>query len=286
MRLAKSAKPEAANMRRILTALSFLLAFASPSFAADSTVNSLTGAGTLDGTELYYCVQSSADRKCTGAQVQALSNPGSGYVASSWYLPLAGLSSTGVQAATPAASSITCFYGAVEQKVTIGSLAVGLTTAVASGNIQSAIYTNVSSRPGTLLSSTASMSTTAPTATLTAALAANKQVGPGGADGGSGLWWCSNIDSTANAGGVKFMAPYTSNGTNAGQASLIGSTTAANIINKFSSSTGGVQCAGAACNGGSSTFGSWPASLAGSTWTDISTNNAVPLIAFQAASVP
>lgn len=39
---------------------------------ANSKVSDLTAASALDGTELYYGVQSSADRKVTGAQIRTL----------------------------------------------------------------------------------------------------------------------------------------------------------------------------------------------------------------------
>lgn len=61
-------------MRRYLLIAAGLLALWSPSKAADSTVSAMSAAGTLDGTELYYCVQSGADRKCTGTQVKTLAN--------------------------------------------------------------------------------------------------------------------------------------------------------------------------------------------------------------------
>ncbi len=44
---------------------------------ADSTVSSPTSASALDGTELYYGVQSSADVKVTGAQVATLARSAS-----------------------------------------------------------------------------------------------------------------------------------------------------------------------------------------------------------------
>ncbi len=50
---------------------------------ADSTLSSLTAASTLDGTELYYTVQSGNDRKATGAQIKTLvlaSSTGTGSV--------------------------------------------------------------------------------------------------------------------------------------------------------------------------------------------------------------
>lgn len=41
---------------------------------ADSTLDSLTAASTLDGTEIYYSVQGGADRKVTGAQIKTLTS--------------------------------------------------------------------------------------------------------------------------------------------------------------------------------------------------------------------
>jgi len=61
-------------MRRILILGAALLALISPAKAVDSTVSAMTAASALDGTELYYCVQSGADRKCTGTQVKTLAN--------------------------------------------------------------------------------------------------------------------------------------------------------------------------------------------------------------------
>src|SRR5882672_10433565 len=53
-------------IKRLLIALFLFLS--NNAFSADSTVTSLTAASALSGTELFYCVQSSADRKCTAAQ--------------------------------------------------------------------------------------------------------------------------------------------------------------------------------------------------------------------------
>lgn len=57
-------------MRRILIILSLLMLI-SPAKAADSTVSAMTAASALIGTELLYCVQSGADRKCTPVQMSA-----------------------------------------------------------------------------------------------------------------------------------------------------------------------------------------------------------------------
>lgn len=54
-------------IKRLLIALFLLLP--ANAFAADSTVTALTAASALGGTELFYCVQAGADRKCTAAQV-------------------------------------------------------------------------------------------------------------------------------------------------------------------------------------------------------------------------
>lgn len=59
-------------MRKLLFALFALLICTNSALAADSTVSAMTAASALDGTELYYCVQSGADRKCTGAQIKTL----------------------------------------------------------------------------------------------------------------------------------------------------------------------------------------------------------------------
>lgn len=55
---------------RKLVAVLFVLALSvGRGYAADSTVSALTAASALSGTELFYCVQSGADKKCTPAQL-------------------------------------------------------------------------------------------------------------------------------------------------------------------------------------------------------------------------
>lgn len=61
-------------MRRILIIGALLSLFASPALAADSTVTALSAASALGGTELLYCVQGAADRKCTPAQQSTYTN--------------------------------------------------------------------------------------------------------------------------------------------------------------------------------------------------------------------
>lgn len=56
-------------MRKYLLIAAALFGLASPARAADSTVAAMTAASALAGTELIYCVQGGADRKCTPAQI-------------------------------------------------------------------------------------------------------------------------------------------------------------------------------------------------------------------------
>jgi hypothetical protein len=215
-----------------------------------------------------------------GAVATVCLDPHAGYIASSWYTsPTWTVYSTGN--ATGAANRIVCKYGYVPQKVTIGALGARVTTAGTS-NYQLAIYANGSGRPAALLSSTGNI-TTGSTGLNTAALVANKQVGPGGTDNGRDVWWCMNVNDATTA----FMAESAS--TNS-QNAYVGSATASDLIpSNTASSLNGIHCAGANCAGGSSTFNTWPATLAGSTWTVMSagtTGNTWPVVVFQAASVP
>jgi hypothetical protein len=52
------------------------LAFAPSLARADSTVSSMTAAGVLTGTELFYCVQGGADRNCTANQIKTFTGSG------------------------------------------------------------------------------------------------------------------------------------------------------------------------------------------------------------------
>jgi hypothetical protein len=62
------------TIRRFVLAPFAGLFLCSHALAADSTVNSMSAASALDGSELMYCVQGGADRKCTGTQVKTLAN--------------------------------------------------------------------------------------------------------------------------------------------------------------------------------------------------------------------
>lgn len=61
-------------MRRVFIALLILASLACPASAADSTVSAMSAASALTGTELLYCIQGGADRKCTAAQMSASAN--------------------------------------------------------------------------------------------------------------------------------------------------------------------------------------------------------------------
>lgn len=58
-----------ADMRKYLIAIALFGIGLVPARAADSTVAAMSAASALGGTELLYCVQGGADRKCTPAQV-------------------------------------------------------------------------------------------------------------------------------------------------------------------------------------------------------------------------
>lgn len=202
--------------------------------------------------------------------------PHPGYLNGLWYIPFGIAGQTAGAGLT--ANRISCVYGAVNLPIHIGTVGMQVTTAGASGNVQAALYSNVNSRPGTLISNTASMSTTS-IAQINAALGSSVAVGPGTTNGRD-IWWCSNQD-TAGAGALLTGQSNSNAGPSFG--ALVGSTTVADAFSNIGSSTG-VQCTGAACNGGSSTFGTWPASLAGSTWTDVA-GSRTPTVIFQ-ATVP
>lgn len=62
-------------MRKLFLIAAFAFSLLSPSYAADSTVNSMGAASALDGTELFYGVQGGADKKVTGAQIKTYAAP-------------------------------------------------------------------------------------------------------------------------------------------------------------------------------------------------------------------
>lgn len=276
----------------VIAVVALLVLLPGRSKAADSTVSAMSAASALSGAELIYCVQSGGDTKCTPAQIatyiEGLLSGGCtivsnvvyctvahpGFVASNWYVP-----GPPLQMATGSAMSanvIRCYAGYVSRKITISQLAARMTTP--GTNVQFAIYTSSGGRPGALVAATANIDVSGAAGTKSGALLANKQIGPGGADADRDLWFCSNVDnaSTVMLGGSNVSTA---------QAVMAGTATLANLLGSTVSVTG-ISCSAAACQpGSSSTLGTWPASLVGSTWTDLTIVN-MPIIAMFAVSVP
>ncbi len=252
-----------------------LLAVLAPATAraADSTVSAMTAAGALTGAELLYCVQGGADRKCTVTQVIDVAV--TTYGTSLYYTPI-GITTNGT-AADPPNDTIMCAKGIVERKLTTTNGAIRVGTAQAAVNGQVAIYTDSSGRPGDLIRATGNISLATGSTAVAAAWSSTAQIGPGGSAGGAVLWWCYNGDSTTatlTSLRVGSVSPATA---------LMGATLQ-NVLTA-TSSIGSLHCAGANCNGGSSTFGTWPSSLAGTTWSEVVTAT-MPAIMFDVTSVP
>ncbi len=208
-----------------------------------------------------------------GAVATTCDDPHPGYIAANWYLPIGPISSGSSTA--PGTNLITCHYAIVAQKVTISQLAVYAST-VGISNTQMAIYAATNGLPGVKIGETGSIVNTA--SPVSGALLANKQVGPGGTDGGRDLFFCANQnDATVIYRGI-------GSGTVIG-ANYLGSTTLTQLLSSGPISITSLTCAGANCNGGSSTFGTWPSTLAGTTWTKSTASNA-PFTAFLVNSVP
>ena len=255
--------------------LGAVLALSGNAYAADSAISALPAATSVASTDLFACAQGATTRKCTGAQVQefAISHPG--YVTGFFYIGYNVMPSTSGPVAVTA-NDIKCYPSGVIKKLTTTNAGIRLTTASAGGNIQGAMYTSVNGRPGDLVAASASMSTTS-VGSVTAAWTAAKQIGPGGANADGNLWKCSNADNAvAIAVSVETIGGNTP--------SVIGASTMSGLLT-VGNATSYVSCAGANCTGGSSTFGTWPASLAGSTWSNGSTRHAV-IIGFDVTSQP
>lgn len=196
------------------------------------------------------------------------------YLTGSYWYPPAKMPLTGGGAAV-AANTIKCAYGFIPQEITLGSIGAWVSTAAAGGHFEWALYSNGSSRPNALIASSASISAAATGAASINSWTGTPQVGPGA---NSDVWWCFNSDNST----AIFRSFSTASANPA--PSLIGSTSMANVINTGAQIVG-VSCAGANCAGGSSTYGTWPSTLNGSTWSDVITNT-LPVPAFQVASVP
>lgn len=223
-------------------------------------------------SDAFSCGTSSSGGGSTGT------GPAPPAVVNNWYLPQA-MASGGVGGAAAAANTIYCNYGNVSQKLTINALGTRVTTLSAGNNLQLAIYANANGRPAALLSSTGNISTTT-VAAVSAALGSNQQVGPGSTNGAD-VWFCRNQDNAVAAS----LTPFQTNSSTF-FASTIGSATLTNVV-PISAAVNGVSCAGANCIGGSSTFNTWPATLAASTWTEITASLLFsPVVSYQVTSVP
>lgn len=130
-------------IKRLLIAL-FLL-FPAKGFAADSTVAALAAASALAGSELFYCVQSSADKKCTASQLSTfiLTAPNIG-VATATSVNGVGLTGSGTITATASTS-----IGAGQYLGTAGN------TAASAGNIGELISSTIASGSAVSLSNNA-----------------------------------------------------------------------------------------------------------------------------------
>ena len=199
------------------------------------------------------------------------------YTASNWYF--APPSQTPTTGSTFTASQIYCRLFQFPRVVTFINVGVNVQTG-GGGNIQIAFYSNnASNLPGTLLNSTASISTTT-TGNKSGALGANIQVGPGGSSTGRDVWACANSDNATHAM-IAYSSAYSFMGVYAG------ATSQANLMTGAGNTTiDNISCSGANCNGGSSTFNTWPASLTGSTWTYNLIASRFPLLQFQVVSSP
>jgi hypothetical protein len=194
----------------------------------------------------------------------------------SFFYPMWPQAPSAVAGTSAAANLITCSPIVIPRKMTLAALTVAISTVSAGNNFQLALYASSSGRPGALIAATASGSTTS-LGFVSPALTASKQIGPGGSAGGSNLWTCVNKDNAVAAFFAISIVPSVVQ-------EAIGSATAANL-SSLTTNVAGLSCSGASCNGGSSTFNTWPATLAGSTWTDVVAKTA-PVVFIQPSSIP
>jgi hypothetical protein len=178
----------------------------------------------------------------SNAPVAGSVSPFPAYVANRWYSMSMSTMSAG------AALSITSTYCQpyyVRQTFTTNSLGVNIGT-LGVGTFQQALYSEVNGRPGNLLvSSTASIADTA-TGFMADAVPSTQIAGP------ADIWYCLQVsDATAIFISNAIASSFNS--------SLIGATAGVNAV-ASSGLNVSVTTPG--------TYGTWPASLAGSTWTD------------------
>lgn len=146
-------------------------------------------------------------------------------------------------------------------------------TTDAAGHFQAAIYMadGTSGAPGTFITSTGDI-TAATGGSQLGDWTQVRDFGPkvgGGSYVGRHFWACFNTDSATVA--------FSSVGLTTATAVRDGVSTVSNLL---SAAKQGVSCAGSNCQGGSSTYNTWPASLATSTWT-VETSNTIPVLNFR-----
>jgi hypothetical protein len=211
-----------------------------------------------------------------GTAATVCTDPHPGYVVSNWYLGQ-GPNLYGTSGAATA-NRISCYYGYYPRVITIRNVGFGIVTAGTS-NTQVALYRNSGGNPGALIDSTPSVVNTGGTSVATGALGADQQIGPGTANGRD-IWHCANQNDST----ITYRSVTGANTISGSQ--FVGSATVTNILGSGPTAIIGKLCSGANCNGGSSTFGTWPATLAGTTWTDQTGTASMPIIAVQVVSSP
>lgn len=221
--------------------------YPSPTIAAGAVTNSKLAAGAA-----------AANLGFTPAQVIQPR-----YIVGNWYTPLG--MTPAVTGAAVNQNRLCAVPAAVPITLTIQNVGVNVT--VLGGNAQVAIYTDVNGRPGALVASTPSFSTLG-IGVDQGSFASPVQVGPG-TTAGVNFWICFNND-TATAVFTSYARAVTT------APAIMGSATVANIFSTTAQVQGLVFV---------STFGTWPASLVGTSWTETSGSNQ-PIVAFQISSVP
>lgn len=294
--------------KKFIAAIAAVLITAGIAWAAGTTLSNLSASGAVADADTYYTVQtpgsggvkatalkmytyiasklapiassgSASDLStgtvpaartpaysggCTttaGSTVNTCLLPPSYYTVNNWYL-FKGPTSVAGTSSLLNANTFYCTFHYIDKNITVSDVGAHVVT-VGSTNVQYGLYAPGSDgQPGAKLNTTSSVANTS-LGVRSQALAASVALGPNSVNG-AGVWFCTNSgDSTA---------VYSAMGTtdfSFGQ--FVGAANADNLWNTTASSSMvmGLFCAGANCNGGSSTLGTWPSTLAGSTWSNI-----------------
>jgi hypothetical protein len=182
------------------------------------------------------------------------------YQSGRFYLPRDVGAGTLTNGTAPGLSTIVCRAGTIPRMVAINSLVVWPSTTDSGKFVQAAVYADDGNgRPSALVSSSGSGSTGSATAVqMTLSSVSTPYLGAG-SQVGRLVWFCTNTNS-----GIAAFSTFGASGSS--MTALVGSSSAADATH---ANLMALSCAGAACNGGSSTFGTWPSSLSGSTWTEV-----------------